>query len=178
MIQAADIREWRTHDVADPDGHRVGALEAVCVDTSSDEQAMATVVVGLPTRHRLVFVPLGGAIVGPGYVKVAYTRSLVKSCPSIGTEDVLPAEDEEASFQRYGMAYQPGAAPHQVPGRALVAAVGRTGGPGMESRKSPRELGRSVGRSGCGSVAVFTDIAPDRGGALYCRVISRGRRRG
>jgi hypothetical protein len=109
VIQAADIREWRTHDVVDPDGHKIGALEAVYVDTSSDEPAMATVVVGLPTRHRLVFVPLGGAIVGPGYVKVAYTRSLVKGCPSIGTDDVLPAEDEEAIFQHYGIAYQPGA---------------------------------------------------------------------
>jgi hypothetical protein len=109
VIQAADIREWRTHDVVDPDGHKIGALEAVYVDTSSDEPAMATVLVGLPTRHRLVFVPLVGAIVGPGYVKVAYTRSLVRDCPAIGTDDVLPAEDEEAIFQHYGMTYQPGA---------------------------------------------------------------------
>lgn len=109
VIQAADIREWRTHHVVDPDGRKIGALEAVYVDTSSDEPAMATVLVGLPTRHRLVFVPLADAIVGPGYVKVAYTRSLVKDCPAIGTDDVLPAQDEEAIFQHYGMAYQPGA---------------------------------------------------------------------
>ncbi|SHI10498.1 hypothetical protein SAMN05444521_3984 [Streptomyces sp. 3214.6] len=30
MIQAVDIREWRTHDVVDPKGHRIGVLEAVC----------------------------------------------------------------------------------------------------------------------------------------------------
>lgn len=29
MIQAADIREWRTHDVVDPKGHKIGVLEAV-----------------------------------------------------------------------------------------------------------------------------------------------------
>lgn len=109
MIEAADIREWRTRDVVDADGHRIGALEAVYVDTSSDQPAMATVLVGMPTRRRLVFVPLGGAIVGPGYVRVAYTKSLVKGCPSIGTDDVLPAEEEEAIFQHYGMEYQPGA---------------------------------------------------------------------
>ncbi|MFF4423871.1 PRC-barrel domain-containing protein [Streptomyces sp. NPDC001549] len=109
MIQAADIREWRTHDVVDLGGHRIGALEAVYVDTSTDEPAMATVLVGLPTRHRLVFVPLDGAIVGPGYVKVDYDKELVKKSPSIGTDDVLPAEEETGIFQHYGLTYRPGA---------------------------------------------------------------------
>ena len=110
MIEAADIREWRTHEVIDPDSHKIGVLEAVYVDTSTDEPAMATVQVGLPTRHRLVFVPLEGAIVGPGYVKVDYAKSLVKDCPAIGVDEVLPAVDEEAIFKHYGLAYQPGTA--------------------------------------------------------------------
>ncbi|MEU9100467.1 PRC-barrel domain-containing protein [Streptomyces sp. NPDC048361] len=109
MIQIADIREWRTHDVVDSDGHRIGTLEAVYVDTSTDDPAMATVQVGLPTRHRLVFVPLTGAILGPGYVKVDYDKALVKKCPAIGTDDVLPAEDEVAVFEHYGLPYQRGA---------------------------------------------------------------------
>lgn len=109
MIRIADIREWRTHDVIDAGGHRIGTLEAVYVDTSTDAPAMATVQVGLPTRRHLVFVPLNGAIVGPGYVKVDYDRSLVKKCPWIGTDDVLPAEDEAAVFAHYGLTYQPGA---------------------------------------------------------------------
>ncbi|HEX5565459.1 MAG TPA: PRC-barrel domain containing protein, partial [Streptomyces sp.] len=33
MIQSADIREWRNHDVIDAEGHKIGALEAVYVDT-------------------------------------------------------------------------------------------------------------------------------------------------
>ncbi|MFH8574177.1 PRC-barrel domain-containing protein [Streptomyces sp. NPDC017993] len=109
MIQIADIREWRTHDVVDPGGHRIGMLEAIYVDTSTDEPAMATVQVGLPTRRHLVFVPLAGAIVGPGYVKVDYDRSLVKKGPAMGTDDVLPAEDEAAVFAHYGLPYEPGA---------------------------------------------------------------------
>ena len=109
MIESADILEWRTQDVVDPKGHKIGALEAVYVDTSSDQPMMATVMTGLPTRHRLVFVPLDGAVVGPGYVKVGYTKSQVKDCPAIGTDDVLPAEEEEAIFDHYGIAYEPGA---------------------------------------------------------------------
>ncbi|SHM58646.1 PRC-barrel domain-containing protein [Actinacidiphila paucisporea] len=109
MIHIGDIREWRNEEVVDPAGHRIGILESVYVDTSTDEPAMATVRVGMPTRHRLVFVPLDDAQVGPGYVKVGYDRELVKSAPSIGTDDVLPAEDEPAVFSHYGLTYKPGA---------------------------------------------------------------------
>jgi len=58
MIRSADIREWREHEVVDPKGHKIGLLEAIYVDTTTDALAMATVRTGLPIRHRLVFVPL------------------------------------------------------------------------------------------------------------------------
>lgn len=109
MIQSADIREWRTHDVIDADGHKIGTLEAVYVDTSADEPAMATVQVGLPTRRHPALVPLHGAVVGPGYVKADYDRSLAKKCPAIDTDDVLPVEDEAPVFAPYGLPHQPGA---------------------------------------------------------------------
>lgn len=108
MIEVGDIREWRTHDVVDATGHRIGSLEAVYVDTRTDQPAMATVLIGLPTRHRLVFVPLTEAVVGPGYVRIPYAKSQVKSSPSMGTDDVLAAEDEKAVFDHYELAYQPG----------------------------------------------------------------------
>ncbi|QDQ09424.1 PRC-barrel domain-containing protein [Streptomyces spectabilis] len=110
MIHAADVREWRDLAVVDAEAHKIGVLEAVYVDTTTDEPAMATVRTGLPTRHRLLFVPLDDAIVGPGYVKVTYAKVLVKTAPSIGTDDVLPAEDEEAVFKHYGLPYEPGTA--------------------------------------------------------------------
>lgn len=66
MFEAEDIRKWRGHDVVDPEGHKIGVLEAIYVDTVTDQPSFATVTVGLPTRHRLVFVPLGDATVGPG----------------------------------------------------------------------------------------------------------------
>lgn len=109
MIHSADVREWRERDVVDPESHKIGVLEAVYVDTATDEPAMATVRVGLPTRHRLVFVPLDDAIVGPDYVKVGYAKALVKEAPAIGTDDVLPADQEEPIFKHYGLPYQPGA---------------------------------------------------------------------
>lgn len=110
MIESADIREWRTHKVVDFKGRKIGTLETVYVDTASDQPAMATVMTGMPTRHRLVFVPLDGAVTGPGYLMVNYSKSQVKDCPAIGTDDVLPAEEEHSIFEHYDMRYEPGAA--------------------------------------------------------------------
>jgi hypothetical protein len=110
MIHAADVREWRNRDVVDTESHKIGVLEAVYVDTTTDEPAMATVRTGLSTRHRLVFVPLEDAIAGPDHLRVGYVRTPVKQAPSIGTDDVLPAEQEKTIFKHYGLAYQPGAA--------------------------------------------------------------------
>ena len=108
MIAMADVREWRMHDVVDQGGKKIGTLESVYVDTATDEPCFATVTVGLPTRHRLVFVPLDGALAGPGYLRVAFPRTLVKNAPAIETDGVLPAEQEPAVFAHYELEYLPG----------------------------------------------------------------------
>lgn len=109
MFEASDIREWRGHDVVDSKGSKIGTLESVYVDTATDEAIFATVTVGMPTRRRLVFVPLGGATVGPGYLKVTHARSRVKGAPSIDTDGELPASGEPAVFEHYDLSYQTGA---------------------------------------------------------------------
>ncbi|MGW1722463.1 PRC-barrel domain-containing protein [Streptomyces sp. NPDC002306] len=109
MFEADDIREWRGHDVVDPKDHKLGTLESVYVDTATDAPFFATVTMGLPTRRRLVFVPLVGATVGPGYLKVVHPKNLVKQAPSIDTDGVLAAEDEPAVFTHYGLEYSAGA---------------------------------------------------------------------
>ncbi|MEU2720653.1 PRC-barrel domain-containing protein [Streptomyces smyrnaeus] len=110
MFEPDDIREWRGHDVVDEGGNKIGSLESVYVDTRTDQPSFATVTVGMPgRRRRLVFVPLAGATVGPGYLKVRYPKNLVKDAPSIGTDDVLPAGDEPSVFAHYEIEYTPGA---------------------------------------------------------------------
>jgi hypothetical protein len=117
MFEAENIRDWRGHDVVDTDGHKIGALEAIYVDTGTDLPSFATVTVGMVGRHRLVFVPLDRATVGPGYLKVLYSRKQVKDAPSIETDGELPASDEEAVFKHYGLEYQPGAGGERRLGR-------------------------------------------------------------
>ena len=117
MSEAANIREWRGNDVVDAKGHKIGQLEAVYVDTASDQPSFGTVTIGMPTRHRLVFVPLSNATVGPGYVKVPYDKKHVKGAPAIDTDGELRAGDEEAVFKHYGLAYEPGASGERRLGR-------------------------------------------------------------
>lgn len=109
MFEAENIRDWRNHDVVDPAGRKIGQLEAVYVDTSTDEPAFASVKTGMLGRHRLTFVPLNRATVMPGKMRVAYSRGQVKDAFSIDTDGELAAEDEPSLFQHYGLPYQPGA---------------------------------------------------------------------
>jgi hypothetical protein len=109
MFEADNIRDWRGENVIDPDGDKIGQLEAIYVDTTSDLPAFATIQIGLPGRHRLVFAPLGGATVGPGYLRVRAAKKLIKNAPSIETDGELVVGDEPAVFAHFGLTYQPGA---------------------------------------------------------------------
>src|ERR1700731_2357723 len=93
VFEAGNIREWRGHDVVDAQGHKIGELEAVYVDTVTDLPSFGTVKVGILNRQRLVFVPLDPATVGPGYVKVSHHKRQVEHAPSIGIDGELPAVD-------------------------------------------------------------------------------------
>jgi hypothetical protein len=109
MFEAANIREGRGHDVVDAQGHKIGGLEAIYVDTRTGLPSFGTVKVGMSTRHWLVLVPLHRATVSPGYLKVCYDTKQVKDAPSSDTDGELPAAGEEAIFKHYGLTYEPGA---------------------------------------------------------------------
>lgn len=106
MCEIEDIRQWRGHDVLDESGSKVGQLEAVYVDTGTDQPSFVTVRIGLPTRQRLVFAPLDGAKVGPGHLRVARGKKQIKSSPAIGTDGELLAGEEQAVFAHYDLPYQ------------------------------------------------------------------------
>ncbi|WP_301127439.1 PRC-barrel domain-containing protein [Streptomyces cacaoi] len=109
MFEPEDIREWRGRNVVDESGSKIGSMESVYVDTASDRPSFATVTVGMPTKHRLVFVPLAGATVGPDYLKVKYDKGAVKDAPWISPDGELPADREAAVFAHYDLHYTPGA---------------------------------------------------------------------
>ena len=117
MFEAEDIRDWREHDVVDDQGSKIGSLEAIYFDTASEQPVFATVKVGILGHHRLVFVPLFGATVAPKHLRVRADKALVMNAPSIDTDGELPAAEEPAIFEHYGLVYQPGATGERRLGR-------------------------------------------------------------
>ncbi|NHC12513.1 PRC-barrel domain-containing protein [Motilibacter deserti] len=109
MFEAESINLWRDHDVVDPQGGKIGSLESIYVDTATDQPSFAGVKVGIIGRHRIVFVPLTGAVVGPDYVKVRFDKDTVKNAPGIETDGELLADAEPAIFAHYDLAYSTGA---------------------------------------------------------------------
>lgn len=108
MFPAENLRDWRGEKVIDPSGDKIGDLEAIYVDTASDQPSFATVKVGFVGRHRLVFVPLTGATVNPDSLRVRFDKKLVSDAPSIDTDGELAAADEPRVFAHYELPYQSG----------------------------------------------------------------------
>jgi hypothetical protein len=109
MFPAENLRDWRGEKVIDLDGEKIGELEAVYVDTATDQPAFATVRVGFIGRHKLAFVPLDGATVSPKAVRVQYDKKLIGDAPTIDLDGELTAAEEPRVFAHYNLPYQVGA---------------------------------------------------------------------
>ncbi len=108
MFPAENIRDWRTLNVIDPEGSKIGTLESVYVDTATDQPFFAAVTTGFIGRHKLTFVPLTGATVAPDHIRVTVTKDLTKNAPSIDTDGELTADREPEVFAHYSLPYTPG----------------------------------------------------------------------
>lgn len=117
MITISSIRDWVGQPVLDRDGAKIGTLEAVYYDTSSEEPTFVTVKVGLLGPSRLVFVPLDGAVVSPKDIRVAVDKKLARDAPSIDTDGQLEAAMEPEVYAHYGLSYQQGATGERRLGR-------------------------------------------------------------
>ena len=93
MITVGSITDWVGLPVLDRDGSKIGSMEAVYFDTSTDEPVFITVKVGL-IGSSLVFVPLADAVVSPKDVRVAVDKKLAKDAPSIETDGQLESGHE------------------------------------------------------------------------------------
>ena len=101
---AENIRLWVGHDVVDPKGDKIGSLESIYYDTGIDEPAFGGVQIGLVGK-KVIFVPLHGGVVAPGYVKVQIDKKLARDSPSIATDGELTRDQEAAVFAHYGLPY-------------------------------------------------------------------------
>jgi hypothetical protein len=108
-VMAENVADWKGQEVLDLDGEKVGKLEDVFYDGETDEPAFAAVKSGVIGKH-LTLVPLGGASVAPGHLRVGYRKSAVKDAPSFDTDAELSLDDEAEAYRFYGLAYAPAGA--------------------------------------------------------------------
>lgn len=117
MFDVDDIRDWVGLAVVDSDGSKIGTLEAVYFDTSTDVATFATVKVGLPGGGKLIFVPLIGAKVAPKHIRVPTDKKTAKASPSIDTAGQLESDAEQTVYAHYGLDYERGAGGERRLGR-------------------------------------------------------------
>jgi PRC-barrel domain len=117
MFDVDDIRDWVGQSVVDQEGAKIGSLESVYFDTSSDQAVFATVKVGFPGGGRLIFVPLTGAKVSPKHIRVMTDKKLAKGAPAIDTDGQLASETEPEIYAYYGLPYERGAGGERRLGR-------------------------------------------------------------
>lgn len=103
--QADDIIALFDAHVVDNEGAKVGPVDQVFLD-DADRPAWITVDIRLLGKD-LKFVPLAGATVADGVVRVAYSKQLIHDAPDLETAD--EAESTEATaennlFDYYGVA--------------------------------------------------------------------------
>jgi hypothetical protein len=117
VFDVDDIRDWRGRPVVDAEGAKIGTLEAIYFDTSSEQAAFATVKVGLLGDSRLVFVPLAGARVSPKHLRVMTDKKLAREAPAIDPEGELAADLEPAIYRHYDLPYERGSGGERRLGR-------------------------------------------------------------
>ena len=115
VVEVGDIREWQGLNVVDGSGSKIGSLEGVYFDTSTDQPVFASVKRGVPAK--LVFVPLVGATVAPKQVRVTVDKKTAKDAPSIETDGELSSEQEPELYAHYGLVYERGTSGERRLGR-------------------------------------------------------------
>lgn len=117
MVTVEDVRNWADMPVVDAAESRIGTLESIYFDTATEQPSFAAVKTGLLSGSRLVFVPLGGAVVTPKHLKVTVLKKVAREAPSIPTDGQLEASMEPEIFAHYGLDYATGAGGERKLGR-------------------------------------------------------------
>lgn len=103
MITTDQIPTLRSAAARDRDGHRFGSVGEIYLDDDTGEPTWITVSMGLfGTSHS--FVPMKGAVIEDGDLKVPFPQNLVKNAPPVDAEDQLGADDEHRLYVHYGLA--------------------------------------------------------------------------
>jgi uncharacterized protein (TIGR02271 family) len=101
------VRSWQGATMVDPDGDKIGTIDAIYVDDQTGEPEWALVNTGL-FGTKSSFVPLAQASSSGDQVQVPYDKQLVKDAPRVDTDQHLSEAEEEQLWAHYGLDYGSG----------------------------------------------------------------------
>jgi uncharacterized protein (TIGR02271 family) len=135
--------DWNGRTLKDPDGDKVGTIDAVYVDVQSDKPEWALVHTGL-FGTKSSFVPLAGASPDGEDVVVRVSADQVKAAPKMDPDHNLSEQEEAELFRHYGIDYT--SAGSVTATDAAPGAVGRdTSGPTTDDAMTRSEEELRVG---------------------------------
>jgi hypothetical protein len=101
-IPIDEVLNWRGRAVVDRDGQKIGTFDEIYLDEGTSEPAWAAVKTG-PFGFRRRVLPIAAAELNGDHVRVPFTKSDVKSAPSIDSEGWVAERDQAAILRHYGM---------------------------------------------------------------------------
>jgi uncharacterized protein (TIGR02271 family) len=107
MPTTDQILSWRGRELFDRDGEKIGKIEEVYLDTTTNQPEWALVNTGLFGR-KSTFVPLRDADATGDEVRVAHTKSHVKDAPGIDADGQLSESEEAELYRHYDLDYPGG----------------------------------------------------------------------
>ena len=120
--------DWIGATVVDEDGDKIGSLEQIYVDRSSDQPEWLLVKTGL-FGNKSTFVPLEGSSADGEDLRVPYAKALVKDAPNVDEdEEGLSGEEEQRLYAHYGRDHQPQEDGDQETGQQNVRETGDQAG--------------------------------------------------
>jgi len=99
-----EAHEWRGRTAVDPDGQKIGKIDAIHLDQETGKPEWALVNTGrFGTKSN--FVPLAGASPARGDVQLAFHKDDIKDAPGIEPEGELSQQEEKTRYNHYGLEY-------------------------------------------------------------------------
>ena len=105
-IAVEDLSDWKGTSVIDVHSEQLGKLDELYYDVETDTPAFASVRSGLTGKH-FKLIPLAGASVARGHLRVAVERDAVKQAPGFGRDAELSLDDEAGVYDFYELPYNP-----------------------------------------------------------------------
>lgn len=102
-----DLKELNGRDVLDAHGEKIGSVGGVWCDDMSHEPewlGLRSGFLGMQKR----FVPVDGAVIDDGTVRLPYEKTMVKDEPSVEVEDdAISPTDEMKLCRHFGLTQHP-----------------------------------------------------------------------